>query len=739
MAATVSTRAPRQAAKKAATKFEEQLMSSPVQIIERSTLPPAKAKSVTKRARSRPNQKERAASSSKRSTGVLKAASSHSGTRKRALSLDSHVSDDENVFDLTSLSTPTASPVLKPKPAAYSLLLREDSMEADDPYVWVLVDSKGKVFRAEDENDGVERVWWPAQMLPSRCSVKLYGNLSRASNVVAIDTVSNGNVLPLAESDTLRYTRPRYLVSLPDSTASPKKRQRLDRTDFEARWLSAVSEALHEYTENTLPSLGFLHSARSIPKFVPSSQPVRESVSDEESELSEPPPSVRWSPPPVDDSLDIPGEKVLAREYRKHSKEYWPALILSYIEPSRLSEPPLYEVKWVDGNNAKIPRDHFYTVEEDGFGDCVLGKFQSLFDEVVNDTDEPSTRSRRSLSPSPEPLNPPPDKMGFRDLSVREQFVYTKPVLQAILLNQYSPARERSEKYLTGTEKQKKEVVERASARGLMNPREVDEFLGYLQEWCVRDTVARVDPTEEDGDEATNVLEEETMRMVEGVGTPKREASPPEPQVITGSTAAVDVIEGEDPAAQETLCNPPSPTQTTEVDTASSPAPFPPPSSAASFVSSYDTAMDSASIDQSGSGPHFNTNPGSDTSSVLSEPPDVSALVSSTFERPPRQMGCEAYESLPTLGKIDYCLNVLLPELLTQINVWRSGDRTCVTLLSEEEEARLHALGEEEKRKTDWVTDVVRLRRMKERKLQSLEVVVGGTVSRPKKAIRRRS
>jgi hypothetical protein len=82
-------------------------------------------------------------------------------------------------------------------------------------------------------------------------------------------------------------------------------------------------------------------------------------------------------------------------------------------------------------------------------------------------------------------------------------------------------------------------------------------------------------------------------------------------------------------------------------------------------------------------------------------------------------------------------LNVLLPELVIQIILWRLGKRTSLALLSPEEEAELHELGAQERRKTDWVFDVRRLREKKEVELRNRETVVGGTTSRPKKALRR--
>ncbi|KAK0211213.1 hypothetical protein DFS33DRAFT_1298206 [Desarmillaria ectypa] len=107
-----------------------------------------------------------------------------------------------------------------------------------------------------------------------------------------------------------------------------------------------------------------------------------------------------------------------------------------------------------------------------------------------------------------------------------------------------------------------------------------------------------------------------------------------------------------------------------------------------------------------------------------------------TYEGPPRQIGCERYELLSPLEKFEYCQNVLLPEAILQILLWKEGVRTSVELLSDDEEQRLHDQGQALRRKTDWVFDVMHLRHQKVRALErkagkaKLEKV-GGTRTRP--------
>jgi hypothetical protein len=287
--------------------------------------------------------------------------------------------------------------------------------------------------------------------------------------------------------------------SLNHDTASPKKRQKLDRADLEAKWMAALSEAVYHYEQDEVPSLGFLSSVRNVPKYASSSH-VKLGLEDKSSELPAEVIPPRWSPPPPDMSLQIPGEMILARE-KKTSKLHWPAKIQAYIPPEDCSTPLLYRIQWMDNTTADIPRDFFYALEDDGFGTCVLGKFESSFEEVVNDTDEPDA-PERLRGPSPEPRDPPPSMEEFCDLSVRKQFVYTKPVLQAILREEYPPARALHDQFIAGG-KSRSVVVRDASLRGMMDPRDVEEFQRYVVEWCLRDTAKREDPDGAGDGEAT--------------------------------------------------------------------------------------------------------------------------------------------------------------------------------------------------------------------------------------------
>jgi len=68
---------------------------------------------------------------------------------------------------------------------------------------------------------------------------------------------------------------------------------------------------------------------------------------------------------------------------------------------------------------------------------------------------------------------------------------------------------------------------------------------------------------------------------------------------------------------------------------------------------------------------------------------------------------------------VQYCLDVLIPEAFNQILLWRTGERKSVEVMWDniKEEERLHDRGEELLEETDWVMDIMRLRKIMETSL----------------------
>lgn len=117
-----------------------------------------------------------------------------------------------------------------------------------------------------------------------------------------------------------------------------------------------------------------------------------------------------------------------------------------------------------------------------------LGDWDSTIVEVQNDDEDNLLERDREPERfrSPSPIHPPPSVEDFRLLSIREQFAYAKPVLSAILNENYPPAMQRHIDFVSGGSK-RKSVVEEAGLRGQMDPRDVDALQRYVTEWCLRD------------------------------------------------------------------------------------------------------------------------------------------------------------------------------------------------------------------------------------------------------------
>ena len=92
-----------------------------------------------------------------------------------------------------------------------------------------------------------------------------------------------------------------------------------------------------------------------------------------------------------------------------------------------------------------------------------------------------------------------------------------------------------------------------------------------------------------------------------------------------------------------------------------------------------------------------------------------------------------------------YCTNILVPEAILQILLWRNGDRSSTAVCSVEEEKRLHRTGLALiQQNSDWIGDLLRQRdvlggggRLKvdkggKERLKPASTVDSGTRLRPK-------
>ncbi|KAF5373738.1 hypothetical protein D9758_000910 [Tetrapyrgos nigripes] len=658
--------------------------------------------------------------------GRNKPSSGHSPRAGRALvdsrlvtpckrALDSSTSNDEDDLTLSPLSSLPPSPSstknmrslssINGSTSGLSFTNREKPWDLDQlgDYVWVLISLKGRAFDPKNSSSKKgEFIWWPAKVATTtikQIEANVYGSLS-SSNSTSVDIKSPcaDNILSfLNYNGKPRFEEPNF--HYPETAPQSPRKKRKHGDDIKKRWREAVSMAISQKQEEDydgLPPIELAFSAGSLlassitPRSVSSPKhkgkgkasrkPFPDNVSDiddgEDADQDEP--ERAESPPPVDDRLNIPGEGVLCKDSESRLVQtFWPARIQEYtvIERKRGKtkvKEGRYKVMFLDGTEQDVPRDWFYADHQDEFATCRIGKFRSDF--VENPDDEDSDQEDRSVqsksttrhrSPVPKPLDSLPSDTGFTGLTIHEQFCYTKPVLQAILNEGYEPARSRHGRFMKGGPA-RKSLSNEAGLRGRMDPRDVSAIGKYIKEWCLRDLDQK-----KNEDVAKSPLKDETCED-DAKNVPNVDITPNEVESSPNR-------------------NSPVPTELP-----SSPAPMPP----SSFAVTPEPEIDEKT-----------------------EPVETGhSMPTGDQERAPGQTGCPAYEALSTLEKLGYCTDVLLPETVIQLLLWRNGKRTSIELLSDEEENALHERGLELARETDWVFDIMRMRAMHEKRLAKAEM-----------------
>lgn len=189
-------------------------------------------------------------------------------------------------------------------------------------------------------------------------------------------TPSASTILPMALRGRVRFNERNYKTEGEDvaEMKSPRKRRKLD---VDARWTEARDLMLQEDEDANegLPMLLSTHFSRDASFTVKAtttghSKAVEEIVlSDDEGNPLTKPQQKPWKPPPRDETLEIPGELVLAREKKMYT-DYWPAKLLEYIPPSNPKQRPRYKAQFYDGDVKNIDADWFYTQLDKGFGTC---------------------------------------------------------------------------------------------------------------------------------------------------------------------------------------------------------------------------------------------------------------------------------------------------------------------------------------------------------------------------------
>ena len=211
-----------------------------------------------------------------------------------------------------------------------------------------------------------------------------------ASVLIDIHNPSKRNV---RDATGVCFTRSTFLISpsrprLPDddhaavaSSSSPKKKHKID---VEIRWQAAVDAMNEDKNEKEDVDDNVFGTSPVKPEDNPRGKPisrpkarkgrknkVRSEKEDDDTDMitDDDARDHLWMPPSIDDSIDIGEEKVFARD-KKNSNIFWPAYVEYYKEPKNAKEKPLYGVHFLDETEAEIPRDWFFTSDQDEFATC---------------------------------------------------------------------------------------------------------------------------------------------------------------------------------------------------------------------------------------------------------------------------------------------------------------------------------------------------------------------------------
>lgn len=168
--------------------------------------------------------------------------------------------------------------------------------------------------------------------------------------------------------------------------ASPRKKRKVD---FVSEWKDAVEELIRiETWENDNLCNTAWSSWSDVYDELTAGEKGEERETDdgELSDLGGPETEDdRWSPPPCDAQLDIPGELVFCRDKSNMRRTiFWPAKLVSYIPPTNRKEKPKYGIEYVDGTEVKAPRNWFYTSDDRDFCTCKVCTARTVSDGADN-------------------------------------------------------------------------------------------------------------------------------------------------------------------------------------------------------------------------------------------------------------------------------------------------------------------------------------------------------------------
>ncbi|KAJ7578462.1 hypothetical protein C8J56DRAFT_1170257, partial [Mycena floridula] len=404
----------RGAAKKASVHFSSQLASSEEDDDEENRV-------IRPKKRKRKSSHEPAASKAPSSSSQIRtnAVSTVNRKQSRAASHISLSSDTSDCDELTS-SGPSNFAAKSPFTIAAPLLAKETwSIGARDGHVLVLLDEEARVFNKGGE-DKSQYIWWPCKVVlhdqdTGFIKVSPYGSLTSSMKDIQITDPSVHNIVTFVDrSNALRFPNP------PKPTIIPvRKKFKRDIESLDQRWKLAVEQAVDEIYVNYdgLPDVNFALSSSAYRASRTNDSQDIVSVIAESSEAPE---------PEQEQETIESGELVYAKE--KSNSVYWPARVLSYVPPVDGQKKGKYHVHYIDDTRKQIPRTWFYTYEDDGFGLCQVGKWESAAEDLEDDADGQDDVAPHARGPSPGPPLSSPSPSEFGDLTLREQFATECPI-----------------------------------------------------------------------------------------------------------------------------------------------------------------------------------------------------------------------------------------------------------------------------------------------------------------------
>ncbi|KAI6008077.1 hypothetical protein EDC04DRAFT_2777499 [Pisolithus marmoratus] len=661
---------------------------------------------------------------------------------------------------------------------------------------WVSVNQCGVVIgdTSQPTQDGDvstitdEHFWWPAQIMAKNpLRVTLFGDFPSTSSTprrtCTVSSPSPSNILSVNDaSGKKRFDRLTFRIAsgtIDLTNPSPTKKQRLEGgASLEDRWEAAVAsmEKATALEREGLPAIissyasgnGSFHdtldesdldtsdlrkptsmssSKLKSPSKLRSAKKLRSqrSMGNLKIAYSQAPKS--YSPCPPDPTLQIPGELVLAQA--PGSTSYWPAKILDH-HPDRSEK---YRVMFLDDKVYTVTRSKLWTSEEQGFVTCTLGKWESTIRSTDDlDSEDGGEASEGERHDDVEGVTPgplPPTK--FDDLSVNAQLAYVKPVLRAVLEKRYAPAIMKHNAFMKGGSA-RAALLKDAGVRGGLDVRFIKAVQRAIRKWVLGDSARHIkktidlDVNMENGEGVTGAVPavssepankgDSENERIEGAA----ESNPPsDSQVIaeapqasnSGDNSKEDAPENTDTCIVVDEVGQKPSTPLDEASSVAAVAPEGEETKKEQLNGQRDLQSDALSAAE------LKPIPGQ-----LVE--RASALPDSSAPSCQLQVGCDEFESLSGVEKLDYCLNILLPEAIKQLLLWKSGERTSAALLSDEEEQRLHDCAVKKASETDWVDDVMRLREAQARlwdvdlnkahQEPEKKIVAGGTRTRPRRA-----